>query len=126
MQLFHSLPSNHNHKIEKAVEILVEAQLINVEQIQQWIDLFLGNEVPNQLRWLGSLQEGYYLFNELRKASLEASSRITVITKNGGLDWVKINKGITTKYGAFQKESRPKSNHSLSKAIDVFISINFH
>ena len=113
-QLFKVIPPSYSLKIESLVSQLNE--MIDVAQREEWLILFNGG-VPNEvLKWNGTLQEAYYLFNELRKLARDPSSIIKIQTKNGGLDWVKINKVIITKYGKIQKESRPRTFKNLTQS----------
>ena len=113
-QLFKVIPPSYSLKIESLVSQLNE--MIDVAQREEWLILFNGG-VPNEvLKWNGTLQEAYYLFNELRKLARDSSSIIKIQTKNGGLDWVKINKVIITKYGKIQKESRPRTFKNLTQS----------
>ena len=92
-------------------------------QREEWLNLFNGG-VPNEvLRWNGTLQEAYYLFNELRKLARDSSSIIKIQTKNGGLDWIKINQVVKTKYGKIQKESRPVPLSVIRMSLDKFLLI---
>ena len=111
-QLFKVIPPSYSSKVESLVSQLNE--MIDVAQREEWLNLFNGG-VPNEvLRWNGTLQEAYYLFNELRKLARDSSSIIKIQTKNGGLDWIKINQVVKTKYGKIQKESRPLNTSLLS------------
>lgn len=111
-QLFKVIPPSYSLKIESLVSQLNE--MIDVAQREEWLILFNGG-VPNEvLKWNGTLQEAYYLFNELRKLARDPSSIIKIQTKNGGLDWIKINQVVKTKYGKIQKESRPLNTSLLS------------
>lgn len=113
-QLFKVTPPLYSSKIESLVSQLDE--MIDEAQREEWWILFNGG-VPNEvLKWNGTLQEAYYLFNELRKLARDSSSIIKIQTKNGGLDWVKINKVIITKYGKIQKESRPRTFKNLTQS----------
>ena len=113
-QLFKVIPPSYSLKIESLVSQLNE--MIDEAQREEWWILFNGG-VPNEvLKWNGTLQEAYYLFNELRKLARDSSSIIKIQTKNGGLDWVKINKVIITKYGKIQKESRPRTFKNLTQS----------
>jgi hypothetical protein len=120
-QLFKVIPTSYSSKIESLVSQLNE--MIDVAQREEWLILFNGG-VPNEvLRWNGTLQEAYYLFNELRKLARDSSSIIKIQTKNGGLDWIKINQVVKTKYGKIQKESRPVSLSVIRMSLDKFLLI---
>jgi hypothetical protein len=117
-QLFKVIPPSYSSKVESLVSQLNE--MIDVAQREEWLNLFIGG-VPNEvLRWNGTLQEAYYLFNELRKLARDQSSIIKIQTKNGGLDWMKINQVVKTKYGKIQKESRPAIGACM-KRLDVLL-----
>ena len=117
-QLFKVTPPLYSSKIESLVSQLDE--MIDEAQREEWWILFNGG-VPNEvLKWNGTLQEAYYLFNELRKLARDSSSIIKIQTKNGGLDWIKINQVVKTKYGKIQKESRPKSSDCIGDKIILF------
>lgn len=115
-------PQNKQH-IESTIDLLED--LIESHQKESWIDLFCGEEVPEEkLKWKGSLQEAYFLFNQIRIKTLRGESILRIHTKNRGLDWVKINKVLNTRYGKVQKESRPQHIHDISKnLIDFLITI---
>jgi len=120
-QLFKVIPLSYSSKIESLVSQLNE--MIDVAQREEWLILFNGG-VPNEvLKWNGTLQEAYYLFNELRKLARDPSSIIKIQTKNGGLDWIKINQVVKTKYGKIQKESRPVSLSVIRMSLDKFLLI---
>jgi len=120
-QLFKVIPLSYSSKIESLVSQLNE--MIDVAQREEWLNLFNGG-VPNEvLKWNGTLQEAYYLFNELRKLARDPSSIIKIQTKNGGLDWIKINQVVKTKYGKIQKESRPVSLSVIRMSLDKFLLI---
>ena len=120
-QLFKVIPPSYSSKIESLVSQLNE--MIDVAQREEWLNLFNGG-VPNEvLKWNGTLQEAYYLFNELRKLARDPSSIIKIQTKNGGLDWIKINQVVKTKYGKIQKESRPVSLSVIRMSLDKFLLI---
>jgi len=120
-QLFKVIPPSYSLKIESLVSQLNE--MIDVAQREEWLILFNGG-VPNEvLKWNGTLQEAYYLFNELRKLARDPSSIIKIQTKNGGLDWIKINQVVKTKYGKIQKESRPVSLSVIRMSLDKFLLI---
>jgi len=120
-QLFKVIPPSYSLKIESLVSQLNE--MIDVAQREEWLNLFNGG-VPNEvLKWNGTLQEAYYLFNELRKLARDPSSIIKIQTKNGGLDWIKINQVVKTKYGKIQKESRPVSLSVIRMSLDKFLLI---
>ena len=120
-QLFKVIPPSYSLKIESLVSQLNE--MIDDAQREEWLILFNGG-VPNEvLKWNGTLQEAYYLFNELRKLARDPSSIIKIQTKNGGLDWIKINQVVKTKYGKIQKESRPVSLSVIRMSLDKFLLI---
>ena len=117
-QLFQPLGEREKQAVTQKIELL--SDLIDPSQKEAWINFFCG-EVPNtRLIWKGSLQEAYSLFNQIRIATLAGKSLIQIQTKNRGLDWVKINKIIATKYGKIYKESRPKSNAEINDKIILF------
>lgn len=119
-QLFKVIPPSYSSKVESLVSQLNE--MIDVAQREEWLNLFNGG-VPNEvLRWNGTLQEAYYLFNELRKLARDSSSIIKIQSKNGGLDWIKINQVVKTKYGKIQKESRPRSENDIATELDFFLT----
>ena len=64
----------------------------------------------------------YYLFNQIRIASLNSHSMIRIQTKNRGLDWVKINKVVLTRFGKVQKESRPQTTDNIDLSIQLFLT----
>lgn len=104
-QLFHKLTQEEVDIVKKSMMHL--DGLINEAQRDQWLGFFCGGIPTDRLEWNGSLQEAYYLFNQLRINSLSGNIVIRVITKNRGLDWVKFNKVLKTRFGKIQKESRP-------------------
>lgn len=111
-QLFQKLDDNKIKIIESNIGLLND--LINPIQKNDWVDFFSGGIPINKLEWKGSLQEAYYLFNQIRIETLDGKSLLKIHTKNRGLDWVKINKVIKTKYGKVQKESRPNINDKMN------------
>lgn len=119
-QLFQKLEDNEVKLIEANISLLND--LIDPSQKNDWVDFFSGGIPINKLEWKGSLQEAYYLFNQLRIETLEGKSLVKIHTKNRGLDWVKINKIISTKYGKIQKESRPKELSTINKSLVLMIS----
>ena len=118
-QLFQKLDDNEIKLIEGNIDLLND--LINSRQKDDWVDFFSGGIPINKLEWKGSLQEAYYLFNQIRINTLEGKSLLKIHTKNRGLDWVKINKVISTKYGGIQKESRPSFVKLLSNQLILFL-----
>lgn len=122
-QLFQKLEDNETKLIEAKIGLLND--LINPSQKNDWVKFLCGEVPENKLEWKGSLQEAYYLFNQIRIETIEGKSLLKIHTKNRGLDWVKINKIIITRFGKIQKESRPKHVHNISKnLIDFLITIN--
>jgi hypothetical protein len=118
-QLFQKLENNEIKLIEVNISLLND--FINPSQKNDWVGFFSGGIPINKLEWNGSLQEAYYLFNQIRINTIAGNSLIQIRTKNRGLDWVKINKVISTKYGKIQKESRPKSSEGISDKIISFV-----
>lgn len=118
-QLFQKLENNEIKLIEVNISLLND--FINPSQKNDWVGFFSGGIPINKLEWNGSLQEAYYLFNQIRINTIAGNSLIQIRTKNRGLDWVKINKVISTKYGKIQKESRPKSSDGISDKIISFV-----
>lgn len=117
--LFHQ---NKDLTKEQINQCIIElGDLIDSSQRNDWERLFCGSPPTGQLKWNGTLQEVYYLFNELRKASKDPRFRLRIKTKNGGLDWVKINKIIVTPFGKVQKESRPNSTIGLNESLVLFV-----
>ena len=111
-QLFQKLEDEEIKLIEAKISLL--GDLTNPSQETDWVK-FLRGEVPkNRLEWKGSLQEAYYFFNQIRINTITGNSIVRIHTKNRGLDWVKINKMISTKYGKIQKESRPRDLNGLT------------
>lgn len=121
-QLFQNLEDNEIKLIEANISLLND--LINPSQKNEWVDFFSGGIPINKLEWKGSLQEAYYLFNQIRIETLAGKSLLKIHTKNRGLDWVKINKVIITKYGKVHKESRPKDKRGITPELDCFIQVN--
>ena len=119
-QLFQPLGETEKQVVTQNIKLL--SDLIDLSQEQDWIDFFTGEEPSKKLKWKGSLQEAYFLFNEIRIATLAGKSLIQIQTKNRGLDWVKINKAMTTKFGKVQKESRPQDAKAISKNLMLFLS----
>ena len=100
-QLFQKLEDEEIKLIETNISLL--GDLINPCQQNDWIEFFSG-EIPNsKLEWKGSLQEAYYLFNQIRINTIAGNSLVRIHTKNRGLDWVKINKVMITRFGKVQK-----------------------
>jgi hypothetical protein len=121
-QLFQILGERGRQVVAQNIGLLTG--LIDTSQKEEWIE-FLSGGIPSQiLTWRGSLQEAYYLFNQIRIKTLAGESLVNIHTKNRGLDWVKINKVISTRYGNIQKESRPKCEHVISSEIVRFIQSN--
>ena len=121
-QLFHKLTREKVDIVNKSIVHLYG--LINEAQKEQWIALLCGDIPSDRLQWKGSLQEAYYLFNQIRIETLGGNTLLKIHTKNRGLDWVKINKVISTRYGKIQKESRPKCEHLISSEIVRFIQMS--
>lgn len=120
-QLFHKLEHNEIKLIEANISLLND--LINPSQKNDWVDFFSGGIPINKLEWKGSLQEAYYLFNQIRIETLDGKSLVKIHTKNRGLDWVKINKVVNTKYGKIQKESRPLDSDLITANLTEFIKL---
>lgn len=118
-QLFQKLDDDKIKIIESNIGLLND--LINPIQKNDWVDFFSGGIPINKLEWKGSLQEAYYLFNQIRIETLDGKSLLKIHTKNRGLDWVKINKVINTRYGKVQKESRPSINCTIDSSLTQFI-----
>lgn len=117
--LFHEVSAKNKKEVALSVDLL--QSLILADQKDSWIDLFCGG-IPNErLEWKGSLQEAYFLFNQIRINTIEGNSLVKIYTKNRGLDWVKINKVINTKYGKIQKESRPNHNTTLNEGLLLWV-----
>lgn len=114
-QLFQPLEETERKVVAQNIELL--SDLIDPSQEREWINFFCGEAPSEILNWKGSLQEAYYLFNQLRIQTIANQSLIRIYTKNRGLDWVKLNKVIKTRYGKVQKESRPN--------VDDKMNINF-
>jgi len=118
-QLFQPLGETERNVVAQNIELL--SDLIDPNQEKNWVHFFCG-EVPSEiLTWKGSLQEAYYLFNQIRIETLESNSLLKIQTKNRGLDWVKINKVVNTRFGKIQKESRPNRDAEINKQIRKFI-----
>ena len=82
-QLFHKINPTVIDEISNELDLL--GDIINSNQKKIWLDLFCG-EVPEEiLRWNGSLQEIYFLLNEIRLNTLNHSSLVRIQTKNRGL-----------------------------------------
>jgi len=99
--MFHKLTLEEAALVKNKMVVL--DGLISEAQRDQWITFFCGGVPSEKLEWNGSLQEAYYLFNQLRIDTLSGHTTIRVRVKNRGLDWVKINKIIRTKYGKIHK-----------------------
>ena len=118
-QLFDIIDPLNSSKVELTLRHL--SDLIDNAQREEWLSLLTGGVPQERLRWNGTLQEAYYLFNGLRKLKRDSSPIINILTKNGGLDWVKINQVISTNYGKIQKESRPLNTNVISSELKDFI-----
>jgi hypothetical protein len=117
-QLFQSLGERERQDLTQHIDLLND--LIEPNQKSAWLDFFCGGVPKGKLEWKGSLQEAYYLFNQIRIKTLAGESLVNIHTKNRGLDWVKINKVISTRYGKVQKESRPNaSSQHIQSAIFI-------
>jgi len=119
-QLFQKLEDNETQLIEANIGLLND--LINPSQKNDWVDFFSGGIPKDKLGWKGSLQEAYYLFNQIRINTLEGKSLLNIHIKNRGLDWVKINKVVRTKYGKIQKESRPTNEDEINYFLTLFLT----
>ena len=119
-QLFDIIDPLNSSKVELTLRHL--SDLIDNAQREEWLTLLTGGVPQERLRWNGTLQEAYYLFNGLRKLKRDSSPIINILTKNGGLDWVKINQVISTNYGKIQKESRPLNHNSLGLNVKSFLT----
>ena len=119
-QLFQSLGERERQDLTQHIDLLND--LIEPNQKSAWIDFFCGGVPKGKLEWKGSLQEAYYLFNQIRIASLNSHSMIRIQTKNRGLDWVKINKVVLTRFGKVQKESRPQTTDNIDLSIQLFLA----
>ena len=119
-QLFQSLGERERQDLTQHIDLLND--LIEPNQKSAWIDFFCGGVPKGKLEWKGSLQEAYYLFNQIRIASLNSHSMIRIQTKNRGLDWVKINKVVLTRFGKVQKESRPQTTDNIDLSIQLFLT----
>ena len=121
-QLFQILGETERKVVAQNIELL--SDLIDPGQQEDWINFFSGEAPSEILTWKGSLQEAYYLFNQIRIKTIANESVIRIQTKNRGLDWVKLNKVIKTRYGKVHKESRPKDNRCITAELDCFIQVN--
>ena len=121
-QLFQSLGERERQDLTQHIDLLND--LIEPNQKSAWLDFFCGGVPKGKLEWKGSLQEAYYLFNQIRIKTLAGESLINIHTKNRGLDWVKINKVISTRYGKVQKESRANDLKILNSNLRFFIDAN--
>ena len=119
-QLFQSLGERERQDLTQHIDLLND--LIEPNQKSAWIDFFCGGVPKGKLKWKGSLQEAYYLFNQIRIASLNSHSMIRIHTKNRGLDWVKNNKVIKTRFGKVAKESRPHAKAEINSCLIEFLS----
>ena len=119
-QLFQSLGERERQDLTQHIDLLID--LIEPNQKSAWIDFFCGEIPLSMLAWKGSLQEAYYLFNQIRIKTIANESLVRIQTKNRGLDWIKINKVISTRYGKIQKESRPQDMEVISQNILIFLS----
>ena len=120
-QLFQKLEDNEAKSIEANIDLL--NGLINPSQNNDWVDFFSGGIPINKLEWKGSLQEAYFLFNQIRINTIDGNSLLQIRTKNRGLDWVKINKVLNTRYGKVQKESRPSINCEIDSSLTQFVTL---
>ena len=120
IQLFQKLGEKEIKLIETNIG-LIEA-LINPMQQNDWVEFLSGGIPKERLEWKGSLQESYYLFNQIRIETLGDNTFLKIHTKNNGLDWVKINKVISTRYGKVQKESKPSDLSIVSIGLKSFLS----
>lgn len=121
-QLFQPLGETEKQVVAQNIELL--SDLIDPSQEREWINFFCG-EIPfSMLTWKGSLQEAYYLFNQIRIKTIAGESLIRIHIKNRGLDWVKINKVISTRYGKIQKESRTNDVKIINSNLRYFINAN--
>ena len=121
-QLFQSLGERERQDLTQHIDLLND--LIEPNQKSAWLDFFCGGVPKGKLEWKGSLQEAYYLFNQIRIKTLAGESLVNIHTKNRGLDWVKINKVISTRYGKVQKESRANDLKILNSNLRFFIDAN--
>jgi hypothetical protein len=119
-QLFQILGERERQDLTQHIDLLND--LIEPNQKSAWLDFFCGGVPKGKLEWKGSLQEAYYLFNQIRIASLNSHSMIRIQTKNRGLDWVKINKVVLTRFGKVQKESRPQTTDNIDLSIQLFLA----
>ena len=119
-QLFQPLEETERKVVAQNIELL--SDLIDPSQEREWINFFCGEAPSEMLTWKGSLQEAYYLFNQIRINTIGGNSLIQIRTKNRGLDWVKINKVISTKYGKIQKESRPTNENQIDNSLILFLA----
>tara|TARA_B110000259_G_scaffold62011_1_gene73424 strand:+ start:1128 stop:1550 length:423 start_codon:yes stop_codon:yes gene_type:complete len=119
-QLFDIIDPLDSSTVELTLRHL--SDLMDNAQREEWLTLLTGGVPQEKLRWNGTLQEAYYLFNGLRKLNRDSSPIIKILTKNGGLDWVKINQVISTNYGNIQKESRPTSESVIRTELDFFMT----
>lgn len=120
--LFFKISQQNRQHVQSTIDLLED--FIESHQKESWIDLFCGEVVPEvKLKWKGTLQEAYYLFNQIRINTLAKNSLIQIHTKNRGLDWVKINKVISTKFGKIQKESRPQDISIINESLIEFINL---
>lgn len=119
-QLFQILGERERQVVAQNIGLLTE--LIDTSQKEEWIE-FLSGGIPSQiLTWRGSLQEAYYLFNQIRIKTLAGESLVNIRTKNRGLDWVKINKVIKTRFGKVAKESKPHTKAEINSCLIEFLS----
>ena len=120
--LFFKISQQNRQHVQSTIDLLED--FIESHQKESWIDLFCGEVVPEvKLKWKGTLQEAYYLFNQIRINTLAKNSLIQIHPKNRGLDWVKINKVISTKFGKIQKESRPQDISIINESLIEFINL---
>jgi hypothetical protein len=119
-QLFQILGERERQDLTQHIDLLND--LIEPNQKSAWLDFFCGGVPNGKLEWKGSLQEAYYLFNQIRIKTLAGESLVNIHTKNRGLDWVKINKVISTRCGKVQKESKPIDLSVISNELTSFLS----
>lgn len=120
-QLFQPLEETERKVVAQNIELL--SDLIDPNQEKDWVNFFCGEAPSTTLTWKGSLQEAYYLFNQIRIQTIAKESLLRIHTKNRGLDWVRLNKVIKTRYGKVHKESRP-TNLTEFKKLNEFLCLN--
>ena len=75
-QLFQPLEGIERQIVAQNIELL--SDLIDPSQEREWINFFCG-EIPfSMLTWKGSLQEAYYLFNQIRIKTIANESIIRI------------------------------------------------